>query len=195
MNICTLPHIPERLHTKERLALKEFFIDEELYWRCKPKIELPYSAITLSDVSHNRQGHSENIISESLDVLWNIDASKDFEKYEYDIVVLKIKELLPNHTFSKQFEEDNYKVSMSLIHEPINCNYAHTIFKFIFQLDTEVTFKNYDDTLGSKKAKKIRSLCKIEIQKMIIRKELRLTEMETKSPLNHQNGKGFILFT
>lgn len=88
MNICTLPHIPERLHTKERLALEEFFIGEELYWRCKPEIELPYFEIKLSDVSHNRQGHSENIISESLDVLWNIDMSKGFEKYEYDVVVM-----------------------------------------------------------------------------------------------------------
>lgn len=174
MNICTLPYIPERLHTKEKPALEEFFIGEELYWRCKPKIELPYFAITLSNVSHNRQGHSENIISESLDVLWNTDPDEDFEKYDYDIVVLKIKELLPNHTFSKQFEEDSYKVSMSLIHEPINCNYAHTIFKFIFQLDTEVTFENYKQTLGHKKAKKVRSLCKLKLHEMIIRKELRI---------------------
>ncbi len=79
MNICDLPHIPERLHSKGRPTLEEFFIEEELYWRCKPEIDLPYQEISLTEISHNRQDKSENPLSISTDVLWNTDKTKDFE--------------------------------------------------------------------------------------------------------------------
>ena len=90
------------------------------------------------------------------------------------MIVLKIKELLSDNRFAKEFNEDDVHVYMSLLHEPINCNYAHTIFKFIYQVNIEVTFGNYKETLGHKRAKKVRSACKLELQKMRIRRELRL---------------------
>jgi hypothetical protein len=172
---CKIPYIPSKLHWNGRPIIKEFYLEEELYWRCKPETDLPYQEISLIDISHNRQGSIKNIISDSIDVLWNIDENKSFEKYEYDIIVLKIKELLPNNTFVNEFEMDGIHISMNLLHEPINCNYSHTIFKFIYQNSVEVTFENYKETLGHKKAKKVRSLCKLKLQAMILRRELRLS--------------------
>jgi hypothetical protein len=176
VNICELPHIPERLHRKERPVLEEFFIEEELYWRCDPEIDLPYQSISLVDVSHNRQGKEDNPFSIPSDVLWNTDKNKNFEKYEYDIIPLKIKELLDGRYF-KEFKEiindEEVSVVIHLIHDPITCNYAHSIFRFTYNNIT-VTFENYKQTLGHKRARTLRNLCKLEIQAIIIPRELRL---------------------
>lgn len=171
---CKIPYIPSRLHWNGRPTIKEFYLNEELYWRCKPAIDLPYQEISLTDVSHNRQGNPDKILSNSDDVLWNTDENKDFEKYDYDVIVLKIKELLPDSIFVKEFNMDDISVCMSLLHQPINCNYSHTIFRFVYQSNIEVTFDNYKETLGHKRAKKVRNLCKLELQKMRIRRELRV---------------------
>jgi hypothetical protein len=136
--------------------------------------DFPYNEISLTDISHNRQGNPNEVLSDLGDVLWNTDANKEFERYDYDVIVLKIKELLPNSTFVKEFRMDDITVCMTLLHEPINCNYAHTIFKFIYQTSIEVTFENYKETLGHKRAKKVRSLCKLKLHEMVIRRELRI---------------------
>jgi hypothetical protein len=177
VNICDLPHIPERLHTKERPALEEFFIEEELYWRCKPEIDLPYQEISLTEISHNRQGKSDDSLSISTDVLWNTDKNKNLEKYEYDVIVLKIKELHSDFNYIKEFteaiNEEEVSVIIQLLHDPIACNYAHSIFRYTYK-GTLVTFENYKETLGHKRAKKLRTHCKLEFQAMILRRELRL---------------------
>lgn len=116
------------------------------------------------------------------------DENKDFEKYDYDVIVLKVKELLPDGTFAKEFNLDDIKVCMSLLHEPINCNYAHTIFKFVYQTNIEVTFDNYKETLGHNRAKKVRNSCKLKLQEMMIRRELRLNSLKA---LNFQELKAF----
>ena len=177
MNNCDLPHIPKRLHTRGKPILKEFFIEEELYWRCKPEIDLPYQEISLTEISHNRQGKSNNPLSIPTDVLWNIDRNKDFEKYDYDVIVLKIKELNPDFNYAKEFKEiingEETSVIVELLHNPIACNYAHSIFSYIYH-NTVVTFENYKQTIGHNKAKRLRTLCKLELQAMILRRELRL---------------------
>jgi hypothetical protein len=178
VSICDLPHIPERLHTQQRPVLEEFFIEEELYWRCKPEIDLPYQEISLTEISHNRQGNSDNPFSISTDVLWNTDRNKDFEKYEYDIIVLKIKELNPDSNYTKEFKEmageEELKVLVQLIHDPIACNYAHSIFRYIYD-GLIVTFENYKQTIGHNRTKRLRIHCKLELQAMILRRELRLS--------------------
>ncbi|MEY4540304.1 MAG: hypothetical protein RLZZ306_2061 [Bacteroidota bacterium] len=177
MNNCDQPHIPERLHTKERPALEDFFIEEELYWRCKPEIDLPYQEISLTEISHNRQGKLDNLFSIATDVLWNTDKNKDFEKYEYDIIVLKIKELCFDSKYVKEFKETINKeeilIIIELLHDPIACNYAHSIFRYTYK-GIIVTFENYKQTLGHKRAKRLRTHCKLELQAMILRRELRL---------------------
>lgn len=177
MNTCDLPHIPERLHTKERPALENFFIDEELYWRCKPEIDLPYQEISLTEISHNRQGKSDNPLSIATDVLWNTDKSRDFVKYEYDVIVLKIKELHSDFNYIKEFNETvsdkDLSVIIQLIHDPIACNYAHSVFRYKCN-GIIVAFENYKETLGHKRAKRLRIHCKLELQAMILRRELRL---------------------
>jgi hypothetical protein len=177
VNICDLPHIPERLHTKKRPVLEHFFIDEELYWRCKPEIDLPYQEISLTEISHNRQGEPNNPFSISADVLWNTDKNKDFEKYDYDVIVLKVKELHSDFKYSKEFKEiineEETSIIIHLLHQPIVCNYAHSVFRYIFK-GIIVTFENYKETLGHKMAKRLRTHCKLELQAMILRRELRL---------------------
>lgn len=175
---CKIPYIPSKLHWNGRPTISEFYHDEELYWRCKPEIgEFPYNGISLTDISHNRQGNPNEALSDLDDVLWNTDENKDFERYNYDVIILKIKELLPNSTFVKEFNMDDINVCMSLLHEPIICNYAHTIFKFIYQASIEVTFENYKETLGHKRAKKVRNLCKLKLHEMIVRRELRISNL------------------
>ena len=116
-------------------------------------------------------------MSDLEDVLWNTDDNKDFERYDYDVIILKVKELLTNNTFVKEFSNEGINVSMSLLHEPISCNYAHTIFKFVYQASIEVTFENYKETLGHKRAKKVRNLCKLKLHEMIVRRELRISNL------------------
>lgn len=67
---CKIPYIPPKLHWNGRPTISEFCIDEELYWRCKPEIGLPYQEISLTDVSHNRQGNPDKVLSDFDDVLW-----------------------------------------------------------------------------------------------------------------------------
>lgn len=175
---CNLSYIPDYLHWKGRPIISSFYLNEELYWRTLPNAnDLPYASISLTDVSHNRQGPISSVISFCSDVLYNTDEQKDVTKLDYDVTILAIKELLPDNTFSKKINQGDVSVTMCLEHDPIPCNYAHTIFKFFFQDKIHVTFQNYEKTLGDKKnkdIKKIRTQCRLEIQAMIIRKELRI---------------------
>ena len=124
-----------------------------------------------------------NIFSIPKDVLFNTSPTdkKPQEIFDMSIACLEIKELVKG-TYHKELIEPeggnlnnlNYsKCVIKLKHKPINCNYSHGAFEFYFN-DVELTFKNYETTLGSKANKKLRTKCKHEMSKMVIKQEVRI---------------------
>ncbi len=183
-NDCELTYIPTNLLRFGRNDFNKFYIGEYLYFRCKEEVKNnPFDAISLVDLSHNRSGRWFNIFSIPNDVLLNTNPTieKPEEKFDLSIACLEIKELI-NRTYVKELREPEVsggeilsqtKCVIQLKHKPINCNYSHCAFEFYFN-DEEVTFKNYGTTLGSKANKKLRTRCKHEISKMIIKEEVRI---------------------
>lgn len=173
---CLLAHIPKKLHQRGRKTCNKFYINEEIYRRCpNDLLENPFGSITLSDISLNRQGKNTNSpISVPDDVLLNIieKTGNNVPKYHESIVVLKIKRLLKNNSFKKIITESGNVLYMNLKHDPVPCNYSHTVFELTLN-KTIVTYSNYDETLGKKKYKRIRQDCRLQIAKMIIRREIR----------------------
>ncbi len=75
--------------------------------------------------------------------------------------------------FKEQVNEEEVSIIVQLLHDPIACNYAHSIFRYTYK-GIIVTFENYKETLGHKIVKRLRIHCKLELQAMILRRELRL---------------------
>ncbi|OFY20130.1 MAG: hypothetical protein A2W98_12345 [Bacteroidetes bacterium GWF2_33_38] len=168
---CNLAYIPAKLHWNNKKAINEFFLNEELYWRCKEeKFSNPYAEISLADVSINRQGNPCAPISEPQDALYNLTDSKN-EKYDCGIIILEIKEI--SKPYIKKYEdidgnENIHKLEMELIHDPLNCMYPHSLFKFRLN-GQDVTMSNYDSTLkkSNKAISRLRKRCKDELTRMI----------------------------
>lgn len=170
---CSLNHIPSRLHESGRKMSGRFYLNEEVYRRCPThQIDVPFATITLSDISLNRQGKpNKKPISYSQDVLLNCISCNPTHANE-SIVILKIKRLLKDKTFNKKIHNGTDTLQIKLLHTPITCNYSHTVFELKLN-ETIITFDNYDKTLGKKVHKKLRADCRLEIAKMIIRREIR----------------------
>ncbi len=180
---CHLPHIPQRLHSGERLNNPDFYIGELLYRRCELKhINNPFDTINLYDVSLNRQGPADNPYCEELDVLFN---TKDEIPpiLEQEVVPLVITNLNENLRYSKLMEGsqddgrgNSIKLNCTIVleHALIPCNYAHAVFSFYYDGQI-VTEENYKSLLGKKNAghSELRTRCKTEISKMILRREVR----------------------
>jgi hypothetical protein len=180
---CPLDHIPNRLQWGLKRRKNNFYLGEELYWRCNPnKIdsENPYSDISLFDVSINRQGNPKKPICIDRDVLFNIEG-KGITLYEQGIITLKIKELSNPYNYRKKFQESFpnseddkiYIVNMELIHKPLQCMFPHSVFQFTFE-NVAVTKENYGNGFGksNRTLSKLRQKCKAELLGMII-KEVR----------------------
>ncbi len=173
---CFLDHIPERLRRRGRKVCNRFYLNEEIYRRCQTHlIDAPFVSITLSDISVNRQGKpSKRPLCYSNDVLYNTTAKagNNVPKYGESIIILKIKKLLKNNSFRKILTDNTNKLVIHLKHSPIPCNYFHTVFELILN-DTIITFENYESSLKRNTYKRLREDCRLQIAKMIIRKEIR----------------------
>lgn len=185
---CILHYIPPHLVKNGREPLALFYIGEFLYYRCEEAVKLnPFDSISLVDLSNNRSGSQANFLSYPEDVLYNTNptALKPQEKFDkLSIVCLEIVEL-ENNSYRKEFKEPvnlpipnptNIQQNVCVInlkHKPIECNYSHCTFEFHFNT-IEVTFENYKTTLGAKANKIIRTKCKQEISKMIIKEVIRV---------------------
>ena len=133
--------------------------------RCnKEDLSNPYNSITIAELSHNRQGLNENIISEANDVLYNISSKNSFEKYDKEICSIKIKDLNNEEQYDKFFTDQHNSANIKLIHQPVPCMYPHTIFRIILNGEI-VTFDNYKT--GLKKLNKLRIIIKEELASMI----------------------------
>lgn len=183
---CALNYIPIHLVRNGRKNLDKFFLGEFLYYRCEEAVKLnPFDKISLIDLSHNRSGTWFNFLSVPEDVLYNTNPLKPEKKINLSIACLKIEELVDN-TYIKEIKEppdnpatplipDQLVCIIKLKHKPIECNYSHCAFEFYYN-GVEVTLKNSNATLGHKSSKptKLRTRCKHEISKMIIKEVVRI---------------------
>lgn len=173
---CNVTYIPEHLHQQDRTIIPDFFESEKLYWRLgdHPPVA-PYSKISLYDISCNRSGE-ENSLSMEDDVLWNIDPNKPFQRYQSEITTLSVRKLAPETptsiTIQNPQPSTGLYVTMSLIHDPLPCNYAHTMFVFDLIDGTRVTKENYSETFQKKPYKRLRQSCRDILHKAVIRKEI-----------------------
>jgi len=172
---CQIEYIPHHLKRNGRDPINEFFISERLYKRWKnPNTNHPYTDISLTDLSHNRQGTSENILSEPSDVLFNIDSKDGCERYDEAYIAIEIMELTDDQKYYKEIVDDKNSAiwaEITLEHTPLVCNYSHCEFVFYFKGE-KVKWVNYGATLGSTEAKTVRKTCRNELSKMFVRKEI-----------------------
>ncbi len=176
---CSIPYIPEHLHQNDKPTIHEFHHLELLFWRLgNAPIGAPYSQISLFDVSCNRSGTEPNLISVEEDVLWNIDSATNQQKYISEVVTLLIRRVYDSNPPFKIISDDSNKVDiksvlMKLIHSPLPCNYAHSMF--VFELGaTKITKDNYKTTFGASAYKNLRKACRDELHKAILQKALEI---------------------
>lgn len=187
---CKLSYIPKRLVWDCRPIVPTFKIGEKLFRRCKKEEkENPFDRISLVDLSLNRSGDETFEFSRPSDVLYNTNPTieKPQEIFTEEVVVqLEILELTNELQYQKVFFEPivglnetqplgQFCCEIFLRHKPDNCNYAHCSFEFYYKGE-EVTWKNYKTTLGKKNSEttKLRTLCKHEISRMMIKEEVRI---------------------
>ena len=184
MNSCNLDYIPNHLHWGNKPLIPVFSVDELLFYRATEKtIQSPYSAITLSDISMNRSGVETHILSSPEDVRWCINPDEGIQKYDCKVIILSIKKISEGAPAKKEiiYEDENTgdKTSclLSLEHEPLPCNYPHSVIAFYIN-DIKVTYVNYNETLGqkSKAYKNLRKCCRDELHKAIISREINFAE-------------------
>lgn len=161
MRECLFKHIPSRLYWGESPLCKNFFDKEELYWRSKnykKQYDPPYKYFgditLLVELSVNRSGIN-NSFSIPSDVLFCIDETKGFERYPdaHIVVMTTFLKSIPD-LFS--FDFNKYKVEIKLEHDPLNCNYSHSMFRTYFDGDLVCQEKFYELGLDKKKGKQYR---------------------------------------
>lgn len=175
MPTCDLDYIPEYLHWGEKDIINDFGVDESLYWRVE-KFTTPFAKISLSDISFNRSGSINNILSKKSDVLWNINPEDPEEQYDSEIITLKVLYLnfdgiIKTYTYPEDSIDPIESVDMSIIHDPCPCNYAHSVLRFHYE-DQHVTFNNYNEGFGSRRPKgrkMLRQVVRDDLQKAFMR--------------------------
>ncbi len=178
---CQLPHVPNYLHWDGNTIVNSFFHGEKLYWRRSLKEisnDNPFTTITLADISMNRSGKSGLLFSTAKDSL--IDITKGLPAYYENCGVIELCVEKSNyHKIAKKTfidpltvdkNENQYIVEMYLVHDPLCCNSAHSMFRFKYD-GQFVRFEDYKNSFGTdkpKSIKRLRSICKDELCKMII---------------------------
>ena len=163
-----------RLHWNDRPEIPEFSQEEKLYWRVKPgkKHDPPYCYFkepTLSDISVNRSGQN-NILSNPEDVLFGFTPAEPETYTNYDVAVFNI----PSHEEVKiEHREGEYHLKLDIIHDPLDCNYPHSVFRFWLN-DIVVTILNREETLhrrsgdGKKQLEILRMVARDHLHKLMI---------------------------
>lgn len=186
MESCVLSYIPERLHSNDKPDIHFFDLGEFLFHRCKQdKINDPFDGIRLYDLSTNREGKKEFPLSFDRDVLYNMNPSNGKGEWLDDAVItLEIKELSANLTYEKTILQEGqdgnckpitHNCYIRLLHDKLPCNYSHCIFKITLN-GMGITRDNWNTTLGKRTEAitELRTKCKIEFEKMIIEREVRM---------------------
>ncbi|MBW6481506.1 MAG: hypothetical protein K0B10_00455 [Vicingaceae bacterium] len=173
-NECNLDYIPLRLHWNNKPVIDKFEIGEKLYYRVNPDevVQIPYKFLvkTLSDISVNRSGLN-NKYSQKEDVLFSISEIENFEKYEGKEVVffnLVKEELFP---YFIESQDKSNQLEIQLLHDPVVCNYSHSIFRFILNGKIQ-TFDNFNIELGksNRQMKTLRKKARLYLHNLIVAK-------------------------
>jgi hypothetical protein len=182
MTDCELSHIPKRLHTEDKPIISIFVDGEFLYRRCNlSESENPYLKISLAELSHNRSGHLDNIISNRKDVLFNISLSEKYSEEIFthgsdglpiDICTLKVEN--PKNVF---YQKIIGEFSIDLIHNPECCMYPHCVIRISKGDEVLKKFEDFKNTLGTNKYKKERQQIRHEIAGMICSKKIIFPEI------------------
>ena len=177
---CSISYIPERLHRNNRPIIDHFEVGECLYMRCKPDVvHNPYMGISITELSHNRQGLSTNYLSIPDDVMYNIDIEKNYEIIPDRVIcILKIKSLNAENKYRKVFtqtkNEHQHECVIELLHDPECCMYPHAVFR-VWLDNIRITYDNYEKTIN--KLKEIKQKLKYELASMIVRLEVDQNEL------------------
>jgi hypothetical protein len=169
---CDKEYIPIHLHTNGKKPIKRFYKNEKLFWRWADTRRPPFADVNLRDVSLNRSGIKCRFLSTPKDVLWNLEITdkRPFQKFDCEIVQIDIIKIFPNK-ISRQVIHESHIAIMTLAHDPLPCNYAHSII--IFEVNNvRITEENYESNFKSKPYKKLRQSCRDEISKAIIQKAI-----------------------
>ena len=170
-------YIPNHLHWDDKPVLDDFSVGEDLFYRVSPeKIKgTPYEflKVSLAEISLNRSGIKDNFISSREDALFNISPEDSNEKYDDKKVVAfsLVKEGLFPQTLYSRNNEINVKIN--LLHDPVPCNYAQSIFRFFYNGE-KMTINNFGDLLGKrsgegkKERKDLRKIIRIFLSELII---------------------------
>jgi len=180
---CSLHYIPKRLHARGRQNINKFYVGEYLFRRCEEADKLnPFLKISLVDLSVNRSGKRYKI-SKPEDVLYNTNPQSygGAEILDLSIAFLKISELDKTDNYNKSYTHTKPGINggtsqtntckILLKHKKEECNYAHSAFEIYYD-NTEQTFSNYSKLL--QRNNPLKSWCKNEIAKMIVKEEVRL---------------------
>lgn len=171
---CLLNYIPQHLHANDRPNIAEFNIGEFLYRRCKiEEIDNPFDSLSLVDISVNRQGFGENILSTPEDVLYNTSQEKypALQRFDMHVSYLEIEELNDQLAYEKSNAIEHNECTILLRHKKEECMYCHCAFE-IYYNGTEMTWENYKDSLG--RNSKLKTWCKLELSKMIMKEAVRI---------------------
>lgn len=168
---CKLSYIPHYLHLNNKPIIDRFNIGEELYYRCSGfSCKKPYDQISLYDISHNRNFSDKKKFPKE-DVLLNIEENQPEERYDSDIVTLRIDVLGNRSTFVKKIisrDNEDLTAEIKLIHDPLPCMYPHSVFEVSLGGEI-VTRENYKSTLGksNRTMKNLRSDIRQELTSII----------------------------
>lgn len=187
MGSCAISYIPVHLHASGRPDLPVFEVGERLFRRCPESgQEKPFSAISLVDISVNREGPAALApLCYRDDVLFNFNPTEKQpgQRIAGQVAVeLVFKELVPHGSYEKASTEPTavnteapvFTCIIRLLHKQEECNYAHCAFEM--RLDgEEVTYANYKQSLGAKGPafSKLRDWCRQELGKMYVRQEVK----------------------
>lgn len=171
MAICNLKHVPENLHTNNRQPIEIFMVGEYMYRRCnKEDIDNPFKSISLTELSHNRSGFGDNILSNPEDVLYNIKEGASAPFYEDQVICkLKIVSLSDENKYKKKFSQIKNEIQvdayMELLHQPEPCMFPHCVFR-IWVGHVIVTYDNYKELLNN--LQQIKTQIRQELVSMIV---------------------------
>ncbi len=179
---CTIPHVPPHLHWDGITVVEIFSHNEKLFWRIQKtnNIDNPFLSIKLVDISVNRSGSEDVFFCNAIDTLINITNPSETHYTNCDVLELSIEKQNLNKETIKKFSspseiaegETQYSVELHLIHDPMPCNKAHSMFRFKFDGEF-VKWDDYKNSFGKdtpKALKRLRQICKDELYKMIVRR-------------------------
>jgi hypothetical protein len=171
---CKHSHIPERLKRQDRPVIDTFEIGEELYYRCDPKDLVNPFIKSPVELSHNRSGPLSEPLSFPEDVLFNIVATNDFDRYPDKVVcTLTIKGLTDERRYRKLFSQtkngQEFSAVLELLHDPEVCMYPHSVFRLWIN-DELITIQNANSTIS--KLDKLRTFIKQELASMIKQRQV-----------------------